>query len=529
MVASTDIFKMIDRKVTSLQSEAVCDAISCSSKLATPPMTAHGDANGHEITDHVANRPSSAFWDGSIAPHGLKFRRKPKTGATPISIAINEMSNRKTPALVSFLAGNRLIGEEAARVVARYPIKSSLMSEMIGKHFDYVKNYLNLMYLPFEMVEDSRGSVAFKIDDSVATILSFGMNLAEIHVRVGVKDAVISVPPYFGQAERRGLIAAAQLLGINVLSLINEHSGAAFQYGIDKDFSNGSRHVIFHDMMQVVKDVRWNPQLGGQDLKLQLVEHFADEFNKQMGKGVDVRKSPKAMAKLRKRVMHTKEILSANTAAPISVESLYDDWDFWTYRAGLSLIGRMVDGGQKLRKGIRLNIMGGVTTSLGLGKVAVGKEFKGIYIAALYAFLLDGQTFFVGLVVISLSNLIVKLLNDADKVKNWLEGKEVEQKKTSSFSTPAFTSEEGLLKSTEFPNQSQKLRNLQRMNLKHKSSEDKESTEVPTAKPILPIPKHMGGNGIPWVPQFLILKDLRLQVQCPMELALSFQVVIRKA
>lgn len=77
-----------------------------------------------------------------------------------------------------------------------------------------------------------------------------------------------------------------------------------------------------------VKDVRWNPELGGQNMELRLVEYFADEFNKQLGNGVDVRKSPKAMAKLKKQVKRTKEILSANKAAPISVESLYDDRDF---------------------------------------------------------------------------------------------------------------------------------------------------------------------------------------------------------
>ena len=63
-------------------------------------------------------------------------------------------------------------------------------------------------------------------------------------------------------------------------------------------------------------------------MESQLVEYFADEFNKQVGNGVDVRKSPKAMAKLKKQVKRTKEILSANTVAPISVESLYDDRDF---------------------------------------------------------------------------------------------------------------------------------------------------------------------------------------------------------
>lgn len=63
-------------------------------------------------------------------------------------------------------------------------------------------------------------------------------------------------------------------------------------------------------------------------MEMRLVEYFADEFNRQVGDGVDIRKFPKAMAKLKKQVKRTKEILSANTVAPISVESLYNDQDF---------------------------------------------------------------------------------------------------------------------------------------------------------------------------------------------------------
>ncbi|QHO01492.1 ABC transporter C family member [Arachis hypogaea] len=58
-----------------------------------------------------------------------------------------------------------------------------------------------------------------------------------------------------------------------------------------------------------VKDVRWNAELGGQNMKLRLVEHFADEFNKQVGGGIDVRKFPKAMAKLKKQVKRQKKFL----------------------------------------------------------------------------------------------------------------------------------------------------------------------------------------------------------------------------
>ncbi|XP_076906177.1 heat shock 70 kDa protein 17-like [Bidens hawaiensis] len=289
-----------------------------------------------------------------------------KPGQPPISVAINEMSKRKSPALVAFHANDRLIGEEAAGLVARYPDKVySHVRELIGKPLTHALRFLNSLYLPYNVVEDSsRNSVGIKIGDGITVyspeeltgmMLGYGMKLAEFHSKVLVKDAVITVPPYFGQAERKGVLQAAELAGVNVLSLVNEHSGAALQYGIDKDFSNGSRYVVFYDMgagstyaalvyfsaystkeygktvsvnQFQVKDVRWEPELGGQHMELRLVEHFADEFNKQVGNGIDVRKFPKAMAKLKKQVKRTKEILSAYTAAPISVESLLDDRDF---------------------------------------------------------------------------------------------------------------------------------------------------------------------------------------------------------
>ncbi|KAK8509518.1 hypothetical protein V6N12_001523 [Hibiscus sabdariffa] len=287
-----------------------------------------------------------------------------KPGQSPITIAINEMSKRKSPALVAFQSETRLLAEEAAGIVARYPDKVfSNLRDMVGKSCKDVKRLADSMYLPFDIVEDFRGAAMIRVSDDVSysveellgMILKYAANLAEFHSKATVKDAVISVPPYFGQAERKGLMAAAHLAGVNVISLINEHSGAALQYGIDKDFSNGSRHVIFYDMGSSstyaalvyfsaynakefgktisvnqfqVKDVRWDSELGGQNMELRLVEYFADEFNKQLGNGADVRKYPKAMAKLKKQVKRTKEILSANTAASISVESLYDDRDF---------------------------------------------------------------------------------------------------------------------------------------------------------------------------------------------------------
>ncbi|KAK6142383.1 hypothetical protein DH2020_022731 [Rehmannia glutinosa] len=287
-----------------------------------------------------------------------------KPGQPPISIAINEMSKRKTPSLIGFHADSRLIGEESLNLLARYPSKVyPHLPSLLAKPYNFTQDFLRKLYLSYEMApEDMREVAVFKaeagnftVEEMVGMMLKYAVGLAETHARTSVRDVVITVPPFTGVAERRGLLAAADLAGLNVLALVNEHSGAALQYGIDKDFSNGSRHVVFYDMgasstyaalvyfsaynakelgktvsvnQFQVKDVKWDAELGGQNMELRLVEYFADEFNKQLGNGVDIRNSPKAMAKLKKQVKRTKEILSANMMAPISVESLYDDRDF---------------------------------------------------------------------------------------------------------------------------------------------------------------------------------------------------------
>ncbi|KAJ4871500.1 O-fucosyltransferase family protein [Raphanus sativus] len=216
-----------------------------------------------------------------------------KRGQSPISVAINEMSKRKSPSLVAFHSGDRLLGEEAAGITAH-----------------------------------SRGAVGVKIDDGttvysveelLAMILGYGSDLAEFHAKIPVKDMVVSIPPYFGQAERRGLIQASQLAGVNVLSLVHEHSGAALQYGIDKDFSNGSRHVIFYDM-------------GSSSTYAALV-YYSAYNEKEFGKTVSVNqfqvKDVRWDSGLGGQTSQTyKKFLSANTGAPISVESLHDDRDF---------------------------------------------------------------------------------------------------------------------------------------------------------------------------------------------------------
>jgi hypoxia up-regulated 1 len=168
------------------------------------------------------------------------------------------MSKRKSPSLVAFSNGDMLVGEAAAGIVARYPEKVySQLHHIVGKPFLGAKKLLETSYLPFDIVEDNRGSASFRIDDGesifsseelLALLLSYAKSLAESHAKTTIKDAVIAVPPYLGQTERECLIVAAELGGLNVLTLINQHSGVALQYGISKDFADEPKHVLFYDM-----------------------------------------------------------------------------------------------------------------------------------------------------------------------------------------------------------------------------------------------------------------------------------------
>ncbi|KAI4318926.1 hypothetical protein MLD38_032579 [Melastoma candidum] len=98
-----------------------------------------------------------------------------------------------------------MVGEEAAGLVARYPDKVfSRVKDLIGKPFGYAKRMLDASYLPFDAIENPRGGVGFRVDDSgtvysvvelMAMILGYAMKLAEFHSKLSITDAVITVPP----------------------------------------------------------------------------------------------------------------------------------------------------------------------------------------------------------------------------------------------------------------------------------------------------------------------------------------------
>lgn len=158
-----------------------------------------------------------------------------------------------------------------------------------------------------------------------------------------VSDVVISTPGWFTDAQRRAMLDAADIAGLNPLRLINDTTAVALGYGITKtdlpDPEN-PRHVVFVDIghssysVAVVAFVKgqltvlstaYDRHFGGRDFDLALVRHFAAEFKDKYK--IDVLSSPKATFRLAAGCERLKKVLSANSVAPLNVESIMEDID----------------------------------------------------------------------------------------------------------------------------------------------------------------------------------------------------------
>jgi len=272
-------------------------------------------------------------------------------GRTPISIVINEISKRKSTAAVAFTGGDRWLAEEAMNYNARYPERVfTRLRDLLGKDtsVDSFADYLAKYRLPYKVVRDAARGTArivsetgdeYAVEELVAMIMQYAMKIGEGMGKGQIKDAVVAIPAYFGQTQRYALYDAADVAGLNILAEVSDLSCAALQWGIDKEFNQKGTWTIIYDMGATsagaalvrystfegkesgkkkqhgqfeIKAVKWDESVGGEDMDMILLEHFLAEFDAKHKPSVSAFDSPKAIAKLRKQVRKTKEILSAN-------------------------------------------------------------------------------------------------------------------------------------------------------------------------------------------------------------------------
>ncbi|CAH1263019.1 HYOU1 [Branchiostoma lanceolatum] len=288
----------------------------------------------------------------------------------PMEIALNTESKRKTSVVVSIRNGEREFENDALNVAVKYPKQAyRYVHHVLGQKYDSPQVARFQEQFPhYELVKDEeRGTVLFKHDEDtlfspeevLGMVLNRSREIAEHFAEEPIRHIVITVPAYFNQAERRAVMRAAELVDLTVLQLINDNSAVALHYGVfrRKEFNATMQHIMFYDMgatgttativgyqvvktkekgitdthpQLVIKGVGHDRYLGGLEMELRLRDHLADVFSKQKKASVDVRKSPRAMAKLLKEAKRVKKVLSANSDHQAQIEGVHEDIDFRT-------------------------------------------------------------------------------------------------------------------------------------------------------------------------------------------------------
>ncbi|EFQ98775.1 hsp88-like protein [Nannizzia gypsea CBS 118893] len=272
-----------------------------------------------------------------------------------IDIVTNEVSNRSTPSLVGFGPKSRYIGESAkTQEISNLKNTVSSLKLLVGRQFSDPDVQLEQEFCSSKLVDVDGEAGAevtymgkkeqFSATQLAAMYLSKIKSTASAELKLPVSDVVVSVPPWFTDSQRRALIDASAIAGLNMLRLINDTTAIALGYGITKlDLpaeGETPRRVAFVDIGHCnyscaivefkkgelnVKGTAWDRHFGGRALDKALVDHLAKEFKEKYK--IDIKTNPKAMARSYTAAEKLKKILSANAQAPISIESIMNDVD----------------------------------------------------------------------------------------------------------------------------------------------------------------------------------------------------------
>ena len=207
------------------------------------------------------------------------------------------------------------------------------------KHFNYnVQSGPN--GIPQIAVTYKKEEKYFSPQEISAFILEKMKKTAEAYLGKEVKNAVITVPAYFNDAQRQATKDAGMICGLNVLRIINEPTAAAIAYGLDSQ-SEDERNIIIYDVgggtldvtlltidegIFEVKSTAGDTHLGGIDFDNNMVLHFAEEFKRKTK--INIFDHKKALSKMRKQCERAKRTLSSSTQAFVEIDSLCEGHDF---------------------------------------------------------------------------------------------------------------------------------------------------------------------------------------------------------
>lgn len=257
-------------------------------------------------------------------------------GGEPVVIT-NAEGARTTPSIIAFKKdGERLVGAPAKRQAITNPTNTVFsIKRFMGRKFTEVASEIKTV--PYNVVEGDNHTARVKIDDRVYTpqeisamVLQKLKQTAEDYLGEKVTEAVITVPAYFNDAQRKATKEAGEIAGLTVRRIINEPTAAALAYGLDKkqteeivavfDLGGGTYDISILELgdgVFEVKSTNGDTHLGGDDFDQRLIDHIADEFKKE--EGVDLRTDAMALQRLKEAAEKAKIELSSSTATTINL------------------------------------------------------------------------------------------------------------------------------------------------------------------------------------------------------------------
>jgi molecular chaperone DnaK len=263
-------------------------------------------------------------------------------GKEPKVIA-NKEGNRLTPSVVAFNdKGETLVGDIARRQAVTNPKRTIYsIKRFMGRRHNEVATEEKMV--PYEVVGGPQDYVKVKAGDKEFTppeisakVLRSLKESAEAYLGHKVNKAVITVPAYFNDAQRQATKDAGQIAGLEVMRIVNEPTAAALAYGLEKkkdekivvfDLGGGTFDVSVLDVskdgvFQVVS-TNGDTHLGGDDFDQALINHVADQFQKEQG--IDLRRDPMAMQRLQEACEKAKKELSSAQSTDINLPFITAD------------------------------------------------------------------------------------------------------------------------------------------------------------------------------------------------------------
>jgi molecular chaperone DnaK len=257
-------------------------------------------------------------------------------GNEPVVIP-NSEGKRTTPSIVAFIEnGERKVGDPAKRQAitnARKTIYS--IKRFMGESYSNLTN--EVKRVTYEVVKGDNNTARVKIDDRLyspqeisAMTLQKMKKTAEDYLGQEVSEAVITVPAYFNDAQRQATKEAGEIAGLTVRRIINEPTAASLAYGLDKrdkdmkiavfDLGGGTFDISILELGDGVFEVKstdGDTHLGGDDFDDVIINWLADEFKSE--EGIDLRKDPMALQRLKEAAEKAKIELSSSTSTEINL------------------------------------------------------------------------------------------------------------------------------------------------------------------------------------------------------------------